>query len=110
MTYNADPGKNSPALHHFYFTHSLSEENGRTRSELHFQDGPIREYGVNGVTNEEVIQALVDRLNSLQEMNDRKYACKENAVAITHLETALAWLNLRTKRREDRGVEGTNQP
>jgi len=101
MTYTALPGNNSPALHHFSFNDG---------GELHFQDGPIGEHGTNGTTNEEVIQALVDRITSLQQMNEGKYACKENAVAITHLETALAWLNLRTHRRLQRGVEGTNTP
>lgn len=98
MTYTALPGKNSPALHHFGFP----------GGELHFQDGPIQEHGVNGTTNEEVIQVLVDRLDSLQAMNDRKYACRENALAITHLQEALHWLQARTAARTARGVEGTS--
>lgn len=55
-----------------------------------------------GTTNEEVIEALVDRLSFLQ----AKFPCKENAVAITHLETALLWLEKRTNDRIKRGVEG----
>lgn len=78
--------------------------------EIHFQDGPIAEFGVNGTTNEEVIQILVDRLNTLQDMASRKYACRENALAITHLQEALHWLEARTKAREKRGVEGTSTP
>lgn len=56
-----------------------------------------------GTTNEEVIEVLVDRLNFLQ----AKHPCRENAIAITHLETALLWLNKRTDDRVKRGVEGT---
>lgn len=96
----ASAGTNSPALHHF-------EGVGLV---LHFQDGPIGEYGVNGTTNEEVIQVLVDRLNSLQDMDSRKYACRENALAITHLQEALHWLQARTAARTQRGVEGTSTP
>lgn len=57
-----------------------------------------------GTTNEEVIEMLVDRLNHLQE----KLPCRANAIAITHLETALLWLNKRTSDRVKRGVEGTS--
>ena len=56
----------------------------------------------NGTTNEEVLAVLIDRLNYLQ----GKFPCKENAVAITHIETALLWLNKRTEDRKKRGVEG----
>jgi len=55
-----------------------------------------------GTTNVEVIRVLVDRLNSLQ----AKFPCRENAIATTHLETALLWLEFRTKTRIARGVEG----
>lgn len=55
-----------------------------------------------GTTNEEVIQMLVDRMNGLQ----AKFPCRENAIAVTHLETALLWLEKRTAERKARGVEG----
>jgi len=57
---------------------------------------------VNGTTNEEVLAVLIDRLNYLQS----KFPCRENAVAITHIETALLWLNHRTANRVKRGIEG----
>jgi hypothetical protein len=100
MTYAAEAGKNSTALHHFSGL-------GVT---LHFQDGPIGEQGVNGTSNEEVIQILVDRLTSFQQMGGGQFACKENACAITHLQEALHWLEARTKARVKRGVEGTFVP
>ena len=55
-----------------------------------------------GTTNEEVLAVLIDRLNFLQ----GKFPCRENAIALTHLETALLWLNKRTADRLARGVEG----
>ncbi len=74
---------------------------------LIFQDGPIAEHGVNGTTNEEVLSALIDRLKAL---NTPPFSGRENAVAITHLETALLWLQYRTQQRQQRGVEGTGTP
>ena len=55
-----------------------------------------------GTTNEEVLEMLINRLNYLQ----TKFPCKENAVAITHIQTGLLWLKERTTNRLDRGVEG----
>lgn len=49
---------------------------------LKFQDGPIQEHGRNGITNEEVIEMLLERLDAL---NQPPYACRENSVAITNL-------------------------
>lgn len=70
-----------------------------------FQKGPIKENGVNGCCNEDLIAMVIDRLNSFQES---PYKCRENALAVTKLEEALHWLGHRTSNREKRGVEGTN--
>jgi len=72
---------------------------------ISFQKGPIKEVGVNGVMNEDLIAMVIDRLQSFQESD---YKCRENAVAITKLEEALMWLRKRTQDRENRGVEGTH--
>lgn len=77
---------------------------GTNRQELSFQLGPVKEAGVNGCQNEQIISALVHRLGLL----NKKFPCRENAIAITHLESALAWLEKRTAERKARGVEGTN--
>lgn len=58
-----------------------------------------------GTTNEELLSVLINRLNYL---ND-KFPCRENSIAITHIETALLWLNKRTQDRVNRGVEGKNE-
>lgn len=55
-----------------------------------------------GTTNEEVLKVLIDRMNSLQ----AKFPCRENAIATTHFETGLLWLEKRTADRTARGVEG----
>ena len=57
-----------------------------------------------GITNEEIIEMLIDRLNYLQS----KFPCKENACAITHLQEANMWLYERTRKRVAQNVEGKN--
>lgn len=72
---------------------------------IHFQEGPIKERGVNGVNNEDLINMVLARLEGFQ---NSEFSCRENAVAITKLEEALLWLRKRTMAREQRGVEGTH--
>lgn len=71
-----------------------------------FQNGPIQEVGVNGITQEVLIAICIDRLRSFQA---GPYACRENALALTKLEEAQHWLHHRTRVREARGVEGTHR-
>lgn len=72
---------------------------------IHFQEGPIKECGVNGVCNEDLLNIVIDRLEHFQ---NSEFNCRENAIAITKLEEALLWLRKRTMSREQRGVEGTH--
>lgn len=67
-------------------------------------DSTILETINDRTTNEEVLAVLIDRLNFL----NNKFRCRENAIAITHIETALLWLNKRTADRIARNVEGKN--
>ena len=73
---------------------------------IHFQEGPIKECGVNGVCNEDLIAMVICRLEHFQQS---EFRCRENALAITHLEEALLWLRKRTMGREKRNVEGTHK-
>ena len=70
-----------------------------------FQNGPIPEAGVNGVTHEVLLAIVADRLRSFQK---GPYSCKANACALTHIEEAQHWLQQRTIERMRRGVEGTH--
>ena len=74
-------------------------------AQITFQEGPIKEFGVNGVCNEDLIAMVIVRLEGFQKS---EFACRENALAITKLEEALLWLRKRTMGRENRGVEGTS--
>ena len=75
-------------------------------AKVKFQKGPVKENGVNGCHNEDLIAIVIDRLEHL---NQGQFACRENSIAITKLEEALLWLNKRTQDRVKRGVEGTHQ-
>jgi len=91
---------------HVYEVKSIpAETSERILTHVKFQKGPIKENGVNGCCNEDLIAMVIDRLNSFQES---PYKCRENAIAITKLEEALLWLRKRTMDRERRNVEGTH--
>lgn len=70
-----------------------------------FQDGPIAEVGINGLTHEALITILIDRLTAFQ---SGPYANKYNADALKHLTAAQERLQARTKDRMAQGVEGTH--
>lgn len=57
---------------------------------------------IDGTTNEEVIEVLLNRMNYL----NGKFPCRENSLVITKLDEALMWLQKRTSDRVKRGVEG----
>ena len=77
-----------------------------THSTILFQNGPINEVGVNGVTHEALLAIVIDRLRSFQA---GPFACRENALALTKLEEGVHWLQQRTLRRMRAGVEGTHE-
>jgi hypothetical protein len=75
---------------------------GSNSQSIEFQQGPVKENGVNGLTNEALLAILIHRMQLL----DRKFPCDENKRAIQHMEEALVNLEVRTARRMARGVEG----
>jgi hypothetical protein len=95
------------ANHNYYI---LGPANGphstRDYHTLHFQNGPISENGVNGITQEALLVIIIDRLRCFQK---GAFATRENALALTHCEDALHWLQHRTRDRMRRGVEGRTE-
>lgn len=71
-----------------------------------FQNGPIKEAGLNGITHEALLAILIDRLRSF---DSGPFRSRANSIALTKLEEALFWLHSRTRERLARGVEGTLQ-
>lgn len=85
---------------------SLGDGAAGTVTSILFQNGPIKEFGVNGITQEVLLAIVIDRLRSFQE---GPYACTENGNALLSAQAALGFLQMRTKSRITRGVEGTHQ-
>lgn len=74
---------------------------------IKFQNGPIsKPEDANGFSNEAFLAVLIDRMQGFQ---SGPFACRENAIALTHLETAMMWFQKRTRDRMARGVEGTHE-
>jgi hypothetical protein len=74
---------------------------------ISFQNGPIKEHGVNGITQEALLAIVLDRLRCFQA---GPYACTENGEAALFVQAALETLQKRTAARLARGVEGTSAP
>ena len=74
---------------------------------IQFQNGPINEAGINGISNEALLAILIDRARGFQ---SGPFSCRENSIALTHLEEALMWYQKRTRDRQARGVEGYLKP
>lgn len=90
------------APHHFTIS---NYETGDLLCKVDFQEGPIKEVGINGVSNEDLIIMVIARLEAFQKSD---YFCYENEMALSYLNSALTALTLRTKRRTETDIEGTN--
>lgn len=106
--YHEEPAEmkyNAP--HNFIVTKAVCKDGKPSEplAEIHFQEGPIKECGINGVCNEDLIAMVITRLEHFQ---NSEFKCRENALAITKFEEGLLWLRKRTMGRENRGVEGTH--
>jgi hypothetical protein len=96
-----EPG--SGGANHEYEIHY--PESGINCLRFSFQNGPIKEAGVNGITHEALLAILEDRLVGFQ---NGSYACDANAKALTFIRAAQDVLHSRTLERVVRGVEGTH--
>lgn len=79
------------------------EEYNWTRHSIIFQNGPINEVGVNGITQEALLAIVAHRLESFQ---SGPFANEYNRKALEHVLEALKLLKARTLDRMNRGVEG----
>lgn len=99
-----EPGQGN-ACHHYRIEYE-GTASSCSAQEVKFQNGPILEAGVNGISGEALLAIVEDRLLGFQA---GQYACRENAIALTKIQEAMMWLQKRTLDRIRRGVEGTNQ-
>ena len=94
-----EPGQGG-ACHHYRVSWTPAET-----CNIHFQNGPIKEFGVNGISGEALLAIVRDRLECFQR---GPYVCETNQQALDHVVAAMGALESRTRERVDRGVEGTN--
>jgi hypothetical protein len=104
-----EPGAGG-ACHHYHIDGPMrkvgTEQAPDFRVNIRFQNGPIQEAGVNGISQEAQLAVVIDRLQSFQA---GPYACMSNGLALAHCVAALSRLQERTRERMARGVEGTGQ-
>ena len=107
-----EPGSGG-ACHRYEITGFDSDTNPSTGlfrstgTTILFQNGPIAEVGINGITHETMLAILDHRLECFQR---GPFACPENAQALFHIQQAQKVLQARTLRRMAQGVEGTHKP
>jgi hypothetical protein len=71
-----------------------------------FQKGPRKDpNAISGLLDVDLLEIVRHRLQCFQE---GEFATRENAIALTHIEEALLWMNKRVEDRAERGVLGTN--
>jgi hypothetical protein len=85
--------------------HRYTVTHGDTYSIIKFQEGPVKEHGVNGLTNESLLAILIHRTEIL----NSQFPCDENKIAIDLMKVALKAFESRTKDRLARAVEGENK-
>jgi len=72
---------------------------------IQFQKGPRKDpTSRHGVIDSDLLEIVRDRLKSFQA---GEFATRENAIALTHIEEALMWMNRRVEDRIERNVLGT---
>lgn len=90
---------------HVYEVHTAGSNEPVTI--IKFQNGPRRDPdSTSGVLDTDLLEIVRDRLRSFQ---SGEFACRENAIALTHIEDALLWMDRRVRDRAKRGVLGTDQ-
>jgi hypothetical protein len=87
-------------------TPSTPDEESLRIAEINFQCGPRKDpASTRGVLDVDLLEIVRDRLVCFQQGD---FATRENAIALTHIEEALLWMNKRVEDRAERGVLGTN--
>lgn len=110
ITVQDEPG--AGGAHHLYRIEGFTAANPslpawkRDGIDIVFQNGPIAEDGVNGLTHEALLAILIDRLECFQA---GPFANSYNETAMHYLQAAQVALQNRTRERMSRGVEGTHQ-
>lgn len=100
--------KGNGGAHHKYLIAGGETGTGEYQVYTHieFQNGARKlTDSKHGVLDTDLLEIVRDRLRCFQQ---GEFSTRENAIALTHIEEALLWLNKRVEDRIERNVLGTN--
>ena len=100
--------KGNGGVHHSYLINANPQESdARTMGVINFQNGARKlEDSIHGVLDTDLLEIVRHRLQCFQQ---GEFSTRENAIALTHIEEALMWMNRRVEDRIERNVLGTNE-
>jgi len=101
-----EPGPGG-ANHHYLIATPQDPQGLESGCEIEFQNGAIQEVGVNGVQLSALLAVVIDQLRGWQ---SGPFSSEYNAQALRYAEQALSALQMRTRDRIVRGVEGRLKP
>ena len=88
--------------HHKYLV-KAGNSSGSYAASIDFQNGPIKEVGLNGLSAESLLAIAIDRLECFQK---GPFACKARLAGLLYAKLSLEEMQSRTRDRIARGVEG----
>ncbi|MEN6316705.1 MAG: ABC transporter ATPase [Clostridiaceae bacterium] len=102
-----DEKGNGGANHRYSIVNREIEDGGyKEYALIQFQNGARKlEDSIHGVLDTDLLEIVRHRLSCFQQ---GPFSTRENAVALTHIEQALLWMNKRVEDRIERNVLGTN--
>ena len=102
--YAVDEKGNGGAHHEYLIADNAEPSYVYVRIKL--QNGPRKlPDSIHGVLDTDLLEIVRHRLQCFQQ---GPFSSRENAVALTHIEEALMWMNRRVEDRIERNVLGTN--
>lgn len=97
---------NGGAYHEYLINANPQETDARTMAIIKFQNGARKlDDSIHGILDTDLLEIVRHRMQCFQQ---GEFATRENALALTHIEEALMWMNRRVEERIERGVLGTN--
>lgn len=104
--YAVDEKGNGGANHFYQIDLQTIEDDCDVVTYIQFQNGARKlKDSISGVIDTDLLEIVRDRLIGFQ---SGEFSSRENAVALTHIEEALMWMNRRVEDRIERQVLGTN--
>ena len=104
----ADEAGNGGANHRYeIYPDDIVAEVEEPMAVIQFQNGARKlPDSIHGVLDTDLLEIVRDRLKGFQK---GEFATRENAIALTHIEEALLWMNKRVEDRIERNVLGTDK-